>query len=385
MNKKFVFSRALSMAKKEVRHILRDKLTLAMALGMPVLMVLFFGFVFDFDVRDIRMTVVDRDQTTSSRQFIDVFRGSKFFLIDEKPAQKKPLRLLESEQAKAVLIIEPGFGKDIRRGQSASVQIVIDGADNQTASVIAGYLAGIQRAAVRKLFPSGPVVHGHKAQLRMSPAPINLQTRFLFNTELNSQWFIIPGLTVVVVGILSILLTALTVAREWESGSMELLLSTPVQPFEIIVGKLAPYTILGLGGIVLVYLAARLGFGVPFKGNHVLFVISCLMFLATTLSQGLVISVITRQQQLAMQMANMTGMLPSLLLSGFIFPTESMPAFFQVITSIIPARWFMQICRGLFLKGSELTDLTKPFIALAVIQFLMLMLAARKFKRDLEP
>lgn len=374
MNKKFIFSRALSMAKKEVRHILRDKLTLTMALGMPVIMVFFFGYVFDFDVRDIPMTVVDRDQTSLSRQLVDVFRGSQYFKVAQNPAQKKPLRLLESEQAKAVLIIEPGFAKNIRRGQPAAVQVVVDGADNQTASTIVGYLAGLQLAAIKELIP-----------LSAPQATIDLQSRFLFNTELNSRWFVIPGLTVVVVGILAVLLTALTVAREWESGSMELLLSTPVQPLEIIVGKLAPYTILGLGGIALVYLAARFGFGVPFKGNHILFIVSCLMFLATTLSQGLVISVITRQQQLAMQMANMTGMLPSLLLSGFIFPTQSMPMFFQVVTSIIPARWFMLICRGLFLKGSGFLDLTKPFLALAIIQCLMLLQASRKFKRDLEP
>jgi ABC-2 type transport system permease protein len=229
-------------------------------------------------------------------------------------------KLVEAEKAKAVLLIEPGFGRHVWRGQPVSVQIAIDGADNQTASVIGGYLMGIQLAATQRLFGLNKV------------SLIDVKTRFLFNTDLNSRWFIIPGLTVVVVSILSVLLTALTVAREWENGSMELLLSTPVQPLEIIVGKLAPYTILGMGGVFLVYGVARLGFGVPFKGSHVLFLLASMMFLATTLSQGLLISVITRQQQLAMQMANMTGMLPSLLLSGFIYPTEGMPVFFQIKT-----------------------------------------------------
>lgn len=371
--KNFVFSRAYSIAHKEVRHILRDPFTMGMAVGLPVALVLFFGFVFDFDVRDIRMLVVDRDQTLASRQLVDVFQGSQYFKIERNPSVSFPLKEIEAERAKAVLIIEPGFGKNVRRAQPAAAQVVIDGADNQTAGLIVSYLAGIQTAAAEKLT-------GNKQH-----PLIDVQTRFLYNTDLNSRWFIIPGLTVVVVGILSVLLTALTVAREWESGSMELLLSTPVQPLEIIVGKLAPYTFLGLCGVVLVYLAARLGFGVPFKGNHLLFVITCLMFLATTLSQGLVISVVTRQQQLAMQMANMTGMLPSMLLSGFIFPVESMPKFFQIVTSIIPAKWFMMICRGLFLKGSGISDLTKPLLALLILQTLMLTVAARKFKKDLEP
>lgn len=370
---KFIVGRCLSIAKKEVRHIVRDKLTLAMALVMPLGMVLFFGMVFDFDVRDIDIMVVDRDQTQLSRQFIDVFRASGYFNVELNPSLSMPLVPLEADQVKAVLIIEPGFAKKIRRGVTTSVQVVIDGADNQTGSVISGYLAGVQRAAIEKLSeqPSG------FANL--------LKTRFLFNTDLNTRWFIIPGLTVVVLAILSVLLTALTVAREWENGSMEMLLATPVRPLEIIIGKLLPYMALGLGGVALVYGAARLAFGVPFKGSHGLLLMACLMFLATTLSQGVLISVITRQQQLAMQMANLTGMLPSLLLSGFIFPIESMPRAFQVLTSILPARWFMEICRGLFLKGSVFGDLMKPFVMLFILQLVMLAMATKRFKRDLEP
>jgi ABC-2 type transport system permease protein len=344
-----------------------------MALGMPMALVLFFGFVYDFNVRDIRVAVFDRDQTKQSRELIEVFSSSQYFKVTRGSSQTSPLPLLDRETAKAVLIIEPGFGKKIKQGEPASVQMVIDGADNQSAGMIAGYLGGIRLAATERLME------------QKIKAPILLKTRYLFNPELNSRWFVIPGLVVVVIGILSILLTALTVAREWESGSMELLLSTPVQPMEIIIGKLTPYTILGLGGVALVYLAARIGFGVPFKGSHLLFILTCLMFLSTCLSQGLVISVVTRQQQLAMQLANISGMLPSLLLSGFIFPVESMSTFFQYFTSIIPAKWFMVICRGIFLKGATAADLIKPLIGLGIMNVLFLTVASRKFKKDLEP
>jgi len=370
--KNFSLARALSIAKKEVRHIVRDPFTLTMALSMPVLLVTFFGFIIDFDVRNIKIYAVDRDQTKASRELKDLFTSAQLFDVIPAPETATPLQLLDEEKGKAVLIIEPGFQKKIKRGQTAHVQMGLDGADNQTAGIIAGYVAALQRAAVS--------LAGVKPN-----APIELRTRFLFNPELNSHWFVIPGLAVVIVGILSILLTALTVAREWENGSMELLLSTPVRPFEIIAGKLAPYTALGLGSIIFVYWAARFVFGVPFRGNHGLFLLSSILFLGTALAQGLVISVVTRQQQIAMQMANMTGMLPSLMLSGFIFPIESMPVFFQRLTALLAPRWFMTANRGLFLKGAGLAELATPLTALLIINVVLLSLAAKKFKTDLEP
>ena len=203
-------------------------------------------------------------------------------------------------------------------------------------------------------------------------AAYDLRTRFLFNPELDSRWFIVPGLTVVVMAILSILLTALTVAREWENGSMELLLSTPVQPLEIIIGKLAPYGVLCLIAVGLVFVIARVGFGVPFVGNPFVFGAGCLIYLVTYLAQGLLISVLTRNQQVAMQFSMLTGFLPSQLLSGFIFPVASMPAFFRYFTMIFPARWFMQISRDTFLKGSSLAELSGAFFALSLACYLII-------------
>jgi ABC-2 type transport system permease protein len=185
--------------------------------------------------------------------------------------------------------------------------------------------------------------------------------------------------------ILSILLTALTVAREWENGSMELLLSTPVRPIEIIVGKLAPYGVLGITAVTFVYVVARTVFGVPFAGNLAVFGLGCLLFLVSYLAQGLLISVVTRKQVIAMQFSMMSGMLPSNLLSGFIFPIESMPLFFQYFTMLLPARWFMRIARDTFLKGSSLLDLAGSFLALSLFCALMILMATRRFKRDLEP
>lgn len=374
MSSEFNFKRALAIARKEKFHILRDPFTLTMATILPVLSVLIFGLAIEFNVKNIGLTVIDSDRTLSSRKLTEVFSSSQYFHIN--PARGSMLNAisdLDSEHSKAVLIIEPEFEHNLYASEKAKTQFILDGADNTTAGVILGYLGGIQQAANLKLT-------GTKAS-----APIELKTRYLFNPELSTPWFVIPGLAVVVITILSILLTALTVAREWENGSMELLLSTPVQPLEIIIGKLIPYTFIGLAAILLVVLVALLAFGLPFAGSIFLFGMGSLIFLIACLAQGMLISVLIRTQQLSMQAAMVTGLLPSLLLSGFIFPIESMPNFFQNFTSILPSKWFMIISRGVFLKGAGLMDLKFPFLALSILSFILVLTATKKFKKDLEP
>lgn len=374
MSIEFNIKRALSIAKKEKFHILRDPFTLTMATILPVILVFIFGLAIEFNVKDIELTIHDSDKTLSSRQLAEVFISSQYFKI--KPTRGSMINAiadLDSEQSKASLIIRPDFERNLKAINNSNAQFLLDGADNSTAGVILGYLGGIQQAANIKLT-------GNKI-----PPPIELKTRFLFNPELNTPWFIVPGLAVVIIAILSILLTALTVAREWENGSMELLLSTPVQPLEIIIGKLIPYTIIGLAGILLVIVVAIFGFGLPFAGNIFLFGIGSLIFLIACLGQGMLISVLIRTQQLSMQIAMVTGLLPSLLLSGFIFPHENMPLFFQRFTSILPSKWFMIISRGIFLKGTTLMDLKIPFISLIILCSILIIAATKKFKKDLEP
>ena len=288
--------RTLAVARKEVRHILRDPFTLTLALGLPVLLVTFFGFAIDFEVRDIALEVHDRDGGRLSRQLAEAFASSGVFRLKAPEDRGRILRGLDAEKASAVLVVEPGFSRDASSGKGARAQFILDGADNARASAMLGYLPGISAAARKRLL-------GEAAE-----RPARFRTRFLYNHELNTRWFVIPGLTVVVIGLLAILLTALTVAREWENGSMELLLSTPVKPLEIVLGKILPYAGLCLIGAVFVYLAARLGFGVPFRGNHLLLAWAGGMFLLACLAWGLLISVVTRQQQLAMQLALISGL-----------------------------------------------------------------------------
>jgi ABC-2 type transport system permease protein len=372
MTRTFVWRRAAAIAKKEVFHIRRDPFTLLTALALPVFMVLMFGVAIEFNVKNVDLAVFDADQTQSSRRLLDTFDSSQYFRAHSVYSPAQAISDVSAERARATLIIPSGFEKDILAGRTAESQILVDGSDSSTVAPVLGYVNSIQAIASKRLADFDP------------PSPYELRTRFLFNPELNSKWFVIPGLNVIVMSMLAILLTALTVAREWENGSMELLLSTPVQPLEIIVGKLAPYGVLGIVAVVFVYLIARFVFGVPFVGNLAVFGLGCVLFLITYLAQGMLISVVARNQQVAMQMAQMTGMLPSQMLSGFIFPIASMPLACQYFTMLFPARWFMQISRDTFLKGSGILELAVPFLALLLSCVVMIFLSVRKFKRDLE-
>ena len=230
----FVWSRAMAVARKEIFHILRDPFTLTLALGLPVLMVVVYGLAIDFNIKHIPLAVSDSDHTQASRRLVETFVSSSYFLARPAGSPAAAVESVNAEHAKVCLIIPPRFEKDLLNGRSAVAQLLVDGADNSTVGPVAAYVGSIQGLASERIAGFNP------------PAPNDLRPRFLFNPELNSRWFVIPGLAVVIMGILSIVLTSLTVAREWENGSMELLLSTPVHPLEIIVGKLAPYAVLGI-------------------------------------------------------------------------------------------------------------------------------------------
>lgn len=364
--------RAVAIAKKEFAHILRDRFTLSMALILPLMVVFIFGVAIEFNQANIPTAFLDQDRSQSSRQLIESFSSSNYFIASSIYDIGRIIRTLESESAKAAIVIPPQFEKNLLSGRGSEVQILVNAADNQSAGSVLSYIGDMQVRVNKKLV-------GTSAS--RFPA---IESRFLFNPELNSKWFTVPGLMVIIMTMIALLLTALTIAKEWEFGSMELLLSTPVKPLEIIVGKIAPYAVLCFVAIVLTYLCARILFGVPFRGNHLTYLFGCFLFLTTYLAQGLMISVITRKQMLAMQISMLTGLLPSQLLSGFIFPIENMPTIFQWLTMILPARWFMEISRDSFLQGASFWQMRTPFLALLVQMILFVAVAIRKFKKDLE-
>jgi len=360
------------MARKEVCHILRDPFTLTMALVVPVFLVTIFGFAINLDIQNVRLAVIDQDSTQASRIVEQTATNSGYFQEVSGMWEDNPERALSRESAKAVLVIPKEFEENLALKRQAAVQILIDGTDSSIVGTILNYFNGIL-GSVR-----------HKLQPLYVEGGIHIVPRYLFNPEQMSPWFIIPGLSVVVISILSILLTALTVAREWETGSMELLLSTPVRPIEIVLGKILPYLVLGLIGAVFVYISARLIFGIPFTGSHFYFFIGTVLFLCTYLAMGLLISAIARKQQLAMQMALMSGYMPSLLLSGFIFSIQNMPQVFQYFTMFLPVSWYMQISRSCYLKDPAFADLAPSFGALALIAVVLIFAVTKKFKGTLE-
>lgn len=366
------FKRIYSLAVKETKHILRDPFTLAVALGLPMIFVLFFGFVIDLDYKHIPLSVQDNDKSAYSRRYLQQITSAGYF--DLKPFEGSLAGSLPPDSA-GLLVIKKDFGKNISFGQQGQAQLLLDGSDNARAAIMLAYFTGITRRADAEF-----------ARLSGADLPAEpLRPRFLFNPELNSRWFIVPGLSTIIIGFLAIVLTALTVAKEWENGSMELLLSTPVLPAEIVLGKLIPYFVLTFFDVLLVFVLALLVFNIPFEGSFTLYVLACCLYIVGALALGLLVSVVTRAQQAAIQFAFAVGLLPSFIFSGFIFPIENMPAFFRWLTVIFPQRWFLSASRSLFLSGSDLSALAVPFCDLFIFAAVMVFAAVKKFKTDVEP
>jgi ABC-2 type transport system permease protein len=380
-----VIRRIALIAVKETRHILRDFRTVYMALGIPLLLLLLFGYALSMDIDEIPTLVVDGDRTHASRDLVSSFARTGFFAIvgrmDDAAAAEGAFRRGE---AKVVIVVPAGLARALARGETARVQILADGTDANTAAIAVGYGAALAQRRTMDLAVDALSRLGASAA-RAPRVAIDVRARNWFNPTLESRWYMVPGLIAVIMAMMSALLMSLTVAREWERGTMEQLLVTPVRPAEIVIGKLVPYFAIGLLQLALITAAGAALFGVPLRGSvPSLFAISA-VFLVGALGQGLLVSIATRQQQLAMQVALLTSMLPSLLLSGFMSPIASMPAVVQQITRIVPARYFLVVLRGLFLKGSTLGAMWPEVAALAVFAAVMLGACAARFKTRIDP
>ena len=378
----FSWRRARSVALKEYKHILRDPFTLLVTLVLPLVFVGFFGFVIDLDYKHMRVYVRDNDQTSVSRRFLQEAASSGYFDLHPVHGQFQLDQALERNDSPALLVIRPGFGRHIRAGDAENpgeVQLLADGTDNVQASIMGSYMQGVVQKANAVFARDNP------ALADAAGAGDQIRSRFLFNPELNSRWFIVPALSTIIIGFLAIVLTALTVAKEWENGSMELLLSTPVRPSEIVLGKLVPYFLLTFFDVLVVFVLAIYVFKIPFLGSFLFYMASCWVYITGALALGLVISVVTRQQQAAIQFAFAVGLLPSCIFSGFIFPIENMPAFFQYFTALFPQRWFLLISRTVFLSDAAPATLATALAAIGVFAGAMILLAVHKFKTDVEP
>lgn len=380
---KLSLRRVRSVAYKEYKHILRDPFTLIVALVLPLVFVGMFGFVIDLDYKHMRVFVRDNDQTSVSRRFLQEVASSGYFRLTPVHGQLQADKALERNDSPALMIIRSGFGKNVRAGDPAKpgqIQLLADGTDNVQAGIMGTYMQGVLQKANAVFMRADPALAGQTAA-----ADSLIRSRFLFNPELNSRWFIVPALSTIIIGLLAIVLTALTVAKEWENGSMELLLSTPVRPAEIVLGKLIPYFLLTFFDILIVFVLAIYVFHIPFLGSFLLYMLACGVYITGALALGLVISVVTRQQQAAIQFAFAVGLLPSFIFSGFMFPIENMPVFFQYFTALFPQRWFLFISRTVFLSDAAPVTLATAFAGIGLFAAVMIVLAVKKFKTDVEP
>jgi ABC-2 type transport system permease protein len=374
------FRRTSAMARKELLHIIRDPRSLMAALTQPVLVLLLFGYALSLDVDRIPTMIYDADHSAVSQNLVQEFRGSKYFqIVDEVDSYKPIERAMDQRRILVGVAIPYDYSRNLLSGKESPVQILLDGTDSNTASIAMGYAEGLVQSYA-----------GHARQDAQSmrsgsvlQPPVNTSVRVWYNPDLLSRNFIVPGLIGVITMIIAALLTSLTIAREWENGTMEQLLSTPVRPVEMALGKLSAHFLLGLVDMLIALFVGVVIFGVPLKGSPVLLLFSACVFLYGALAWGLYISAVFRNQLAAYQMGTLTSFLPAFLLSGFIYPIANMPWIIRVISFVIPARYFIDMTKGIFLKGLGLRYLWFDLLLLIVYAVGISFLAVRKLRQKI--
>jgi len=361
-----------AMAAKEVLHVQRDPRTLYLALVMPPLLLLLFGYGVSFDIDRIPLVVCDADRSSESRALVNAFSRSNEFRVVSRSDPEEAMALFRRGDAQAALVVRPRFGRDLARGEVGKAELLVDGADASTANQVLQKADAIARSESRR----------HALQAGMSGAPpLEARTWTRYNPEARSAIFLVPGLTAYIMALGAVLLTALTVAGEWERGSMEQLFASPVGRFDIILGKLLPYLALGMLQLLLVIAVGAAAFDVPIRGSLSLLFGFGLVFLVCMLGQGLFISVLAKNQLVATQAGLLSSLLPSLLLSGMLFPIENMPRILQLVSRVVPARYLVHGLRGILLKGSGLGLLWPDLLALAAFAAAILGIATARFQR----
>ncbi len=372
------FRRLKAVTKKELLHIVRDVRSLMLALLLPLIMLLLFGYALTLDVDRIPTYVYDRDHTPQSRELIDQFRGSRYFqIVGVVEDYKTTERAIDKSAILLGLVIPQDYARHLLAGEQADVQLLVDGSDSNTASIALGYAQILVQTYAAELRSDAQVRRGGQP-LRV---PVEPRIRVWYNSDLKSKNFIVPGLIAVTMMIIASMLSSLTIAREWENGTMEQLLSTPVRPRELVLGKLLAYFALGITDMVICIIVGVFIFQVPFRGSvWFLFLTSCL-FLFGALSWGIFLSATARTQLMAYQLGMLSSFLPGYLLSGFIYSIQNMPKVIQAISAIVPARYFVRILNGVFLKGVGIRYLWLEVLMLLTYAVLVFLAASRKMKQ----
>lgn len=354
----------------------RDRRTLAILLFVPALVLLLYGYALNFDIRNIRLALQDNDHSTASRDVVSAFVNSGYFdLVGEVPTTRDIVGILDRGEARAVLVIPPRFGRDAAAGRLTGVQLIINGDNANTASTVMGYglslvstLSARYELQARLGSPSGPI--------------LTLEPRIWYNPELRSALFLVPGLIAYIAMLTAVVSTALSIVREKEAGTMEQVRMSPIGTLTYVLGKTVPYFVISLISSMSIVGLAMLMFDLPMRGSWVMLLLAVSLFLFGALAWGLLISTIAETQQVAFQLALLTSYLPTLMLSGFIFPISSMPIVLQQITRIVPARYFLIALRSIVLKGVGLPVFWPQLVALVIYATIVLMLASLRLRRQ---
>ena len=366
------FIRIRAVAKKEMLQIIRDPLSLAMGFVMPVLLLFIFGYAISLDVDDITTIVYDQDRSSMSREIVADLSASGYFqVVRHAEGEGEIEQYLDAGRARVGLTIPVDFSRDVRSGRVAQLPVVVDGSDSNTATIALGYIAALTEIYARRISAAPP------------HALIEVRPRVWYNPELKSRNFIVPGLIAVIMMVIAALLTSLCIAREWERGTMEQLIATPIKTSELILGKMLPYYVVGIIDMALSVAMATLLFEVPFRGSLALLSVISTVFLFGSLSFGIIISIVTKSQLVSSQISVVATYLPAFLLSGFMFSISNMTRPLQVLTHIIPARYFVAILKGLFLKGSSVRVLYADALFLLGFAVIAFIVANGTFKKRL--
>lgn len=368
--------KVVAVATKELRQVRRDRRTLAILLLMPAMLLLLYGYALNFDIRNIRLAVQDRDRTTASREVISAFLNSGYFtLVEDVLGDDDIARVLDRGEARAVLVIPSGFGRDTATGRPTSIQLIISGDNSNTATTVMGYGLGLVGALSARY--EGRAGGG----TRRGPI-LTLEPRVWYNPELRSTIFLVPGLIAYIAMLTAALSTALSVVREKEAGTMEQVRMSPISPLAYVLGKTVPYFFVSFLSSMAIIGLSMLLFDLPMRGSWALLLTAVALFVVSALALGLLVSTVAETQQVALQVALLATFLPTLILSGFIFPIMSMPTPLQVISTVVPAKYFVTALRGIVLKGVGTEIIGPQMVALLVFAAALLALASLRLKRE---
>ena len=366
--------RFIGFVKKEFYHIFRDRRSLFILFGMPIAQILLFGYAVTNEINNVDIAIYDKANDEQSKELIHNISASTYFTVKKNIYNPADIETsFKNGSVKAVLVFEPDFSKNSTKENKANVQVITDASEPNTATTINNYISVILQKFQMNLNSDAII-----------PYQIKAQTRMLYNTELKSVFMFVPGVMTIILMLVSAMMTSISITREKEMGTMEILLVSPLKPFQVILGKVSPYIFLSIFNAIVIVVLGVVIFGMPIRGSIILLGLESVLFIISALSLGVLISTVSSTQQTAMMISLMGLLLPVILLSGFIFPLESMPKPLQMISNIIPATWYIIILKGIMLKGIGIALLWKETLILLGMTVFFILLSIKKYKIRLE-